>query len=358
MQAQKRIQVPDGFKVDLFAAEPMVANPVCFAVDEKNRFYVAETFRLHDGVTDIRSHMDWLDDDLACRTVDDRVAMMQRKLGDHFKDYGIHHDRIRLLEDTTGDGRADKATVFADGFHHAADGIGAGLVTRNGDVWYTCIPDLWKLRDTKGTGQADQRERLHHGFGVHVGFLGHDLHGLRFGPDGKLYFSIGDRGTNVKDCEKPIFLPDTGCVMRCNPDGTELEVYAQGLRNPQELAFDEFGNLFTVDNNSDAGDKVRCVYVVQNGDSGWRIGYQWTTAEGIRGPWMAEKMDDPPWAGQPAWIVPPVANLANGPSGLTYYPGLGLPERYDQHFFLCDFRGSSRRQRHPLLRLQAEGGEF
>src|SRR5205823_10011578 len=52
MQAQKRIQVPDGFKVDLFAAEPMLANPVCFAVDEKNRFYVAETFRLHDGVTD------------------------------------------------------------------------------------------------------------------------------------------------------------------------------------------------------------------------------------------------------------------------------------------------------------------
>ncbi len=340
-QAQKRIQVPDGFQVDLFAAEPLVANPVCFAVDEKNRFYVAETFRLHDGVTDIRGHMDWLDDDLACRTVDDRVAMMQRKLGDKIKDYSVHHDRVRLIEDTTGAGRADKATVFADGFHEAAVGIGAGLVTRNGDVWYSCIPDLWKLRDTDGDGKADVREQLHHGFGVHINYLGHDLHGLRFGPDGKLYFSIGDRGTNVKDCEKPIFLPDTGCVMRCNPDGSELEVYAQGLRNPQELAFDEFGNLFTVDNNSDAGDKVRCVYVVQNGDSGWRIGYQWTTAEGIRGPWMAEKMDDPPWPGQPAWIVPPVANLANGPSGLTYYPGLGLPERYDRHFFLCDFRGSS-----------------
>src|SRR5439155_1141272 len=122
----------------------------------------------------------------------------------------------------------------------------------------------------KGTGQADQRDKLHHGFGVHVGFLGHDLHGLRFGPDGKLYFSIGDRGTNVKDAEKPVFLPDMGCVMRCNPDGTELEVYAQGLRNPQELAFDECGNLFTCDNNSDAGDKARCVYVVRNGDSGVR----------------------------------------------------------------------------------------
>jgi quinoprotein glucose dehydrogenase len=341
MQAQKRIQVPDGFRVDLFAAEPMVANPVCFAVDEKNRFYVAETFRLHDGVTDIRNHMDWLDDDLASRTVDDRVAMMQRKLGPKIKDYGIQHDRIRLLEDTDGDGRADKATVFADGFHHVADGIGAGLVTRKGDVWYTCIPDLWKLRDTNGDGKADQREPLHHGFGVHVGFLGHDLHGLRFGPDGKLYFSIGDRGLNVHDAEKPVVMPDCGGVLRCNPDGSNLEIYAAGLRNPQELAFDEFGDLFTVDNNSDAGDKVRCVYVVQNGDSGWRIGYQFTTAEGIRGPWMAEKMDDPPWDGQPAWIVPPVANIANGPSGLTYYPGVGLPERYNGHFFLCDFRGAS-----------------
>ena len=129
--------------------------------------------------------------------------------------------------------------------------------------------------------------------------------------------------------------------MRCNPDGSELEVYAMGLRNPQELAFDECGNLFTVDNNSDAGDKVRCVYVVQGGDSGWRIGYQFGTAEGVRGPFMAEKMDDPQWQGQAEFMMPPVANLANGPSGLTYYPGLGLPERYNKHFFLCDFRGSS-----------------
>ncbi len=264
-----------------------------------------------------------------------------RKLGDNVKEYGVEHDRLQLLEDTTGAGKADKSTVWADGFHDIPDGIGAGLVTRNGDVWYTCIPDLWKFRDGAGIGKADQRERLHHGFGVHVGFLGHDLHGLRFGPDGKLYFSIGDRGVNIKDAEKPIFLPDTGSVMRCNPDGRELEVYASGLRNPQELAFDECGNLFTVDNNSDAGDKVRCVYVVQNGDSGWRIGYQFGTATGVRGPWMAEKMDDPQWDGQAEFLVPPVANLANGPSGLTYYPGLGLPERYNEHFFLCDFRGSS-----------------
>ena len=64
-RALKRIRVPQGLRLDLFAAEPLVANPVCFCIDEHNRFYVAETFRLHAGVTDDRGHMNWLDDDLA-----------------------------------------------------------------------------------------------------------------------------------------------------------------------------------------------------------------------------------------------------------------------------------------------------
>ena len=359
MQAQKRIQVPDGFKVDLFAAEPMVANPVCFAVDEKNRFYVAETFRLHAGVTDIRSHTDWLDDDLACRTVDDRVAMMQRKLGDHFKDYGVQHDRIRLLEDTTGDGRADKATVFADGFHNPEDGIGAGLVTRNGDVWYTCIPDLWKLRDAKGTGKADERERLHHGFGVHINYLGHDLHGLRFGPDGKLYFSIGDRGTNVKDCEKPIFLPDTGCVMRCNPDGTRAGGLRPGPAQPAGIG------LRRVRQPVYGGQQLRRrrqgALRLRRPERRQRLAHRLpvrTTAEGIRGPWMAEKMDDPPWAGTAG--VDRAAGRQHRQRAVRpdLLPGPGPAGALRPALLFVRFPRLGRRQRHPLLRLQAEGGEF
>ena len=338
-QAIQGMRKPTELKISLWAAEPMLANPVCFAFDEKGRMFVAETFRLHAGVTDIRGHMTWLDDDLASRTVADRVKVLEKHDGAKIKSYAVEHDRIRLLEDTKGAGKADKSTVFADGFKNIPDGIGAGLLARDGKVWYTCIPDLWLLEDTKGTGQADVKKSLHTGFGVHVGYLGHDLHGLRMGPDGKLYFSLGDRGANVKTGKKPIFNPDSGAVFRCNPDGSELELFAMGLRNPQELAFDQYGNLFTCDNNSDSGDKARWTYIVEGGDHGWRIGYQFDTALGSRGPFNAEKLWDPPFDGQPAYIVPPIANIADGPSGLTYYPGLGLPERYQGHFFLADFRG-------------------
>ncbi len=357
--AIKRIRVPQGFKVDLWAAEPMLANPVCLAIDGKNRIYVAETFRLKDGVKDIRDIMDWLDDDLACRTVADRLAMMKKHEGDQFKNDSIHHDRIRLLEDTTGAGKADKATVFADGFHHAEDGIGAGLLARGDTVWYTCIPKLWQLRDTKGTGQADERKVLHDGFGVHVGYLGHDLHGLRMGPDGKLYFSHGDRGSNVTTTDgKKFFNPDTGVVYRSNPDGSELEVFATGLRNPQELTFDKYGNLFTGDNNSDAGDQVRWTYLVEGADSGWRIGYQFSTNMGVRGPFMAEELWKPHFEGQAAYIVPPVANIGDGPSGITYYPGVGLPEKYAGHFFMCDFRGGAGGSGVRSFALKPKGATF
>src|SRR6059058_2386507 len=73
-RAMKRFRIPKGFKVELFAAEPLLANPVCFSIDEKGRFFVAETFRLHSGVTDIRGHMSWLDEELASTSVENRVA--------------------------------------------------------------------------------------------------------------------------------------------------------------------------------------------------------------------------------------------------------------------------------------------
>src|SRR6185295_10423654 len=75
LKSLKRMQVPNALTAELWAAEPLVANPVAFCFDEKGRIYVAETFRLHRGVTDNRGNMKWLDDELANRTVAERVAM-------------------------------------------------------------------------------------------------------------------------------------------------------------------------------------------------------------------------------------------------------------------------------------------
>ena len=257
-------------RLGLFATEPLVANPVAFGFDERGRLFVAETFRLHQGVTDNRQHMNWLDDDLASRTVADRVAMYRKYLGKEFAGYaGTRPDPARRGPRRRRQGRPAVGLRRRLPRCRRRPRVGRRWRGR-GDVYYTCIPDLWRLRDNDGDGKADTRTSLQHGYGVHVAFLGHDLHGLRFGPDGRLYFSIGDRGLNVTTIDgRHLVCLDSGAVLRCEPDGSNLEIFATGLRNPQELAFDEHGNLFTVDNNSDSGDKA-----------GWSTSSKGATAAG------------------------------------------------------------------------------
>ena len=339
--AIKQFQTPPGFKIDLFAAEPQLLNPVAFSIDEQGRVYVAETFRYRKSVYDIRGHMDFYADDIACRTVEDRVAMIKKHLGDKWQTLTNESERIQLLEDRAGNGRADYSTVFADGFNSVVDGLGAGILARKGKVYFTDIPNLWLLQDSHHTGHAETRDSLSYGYGVHFSLTGHDLHALRFGPDGRLYFTIGDRGLHITTKEgKLLDYPDTGCVMRCNPDGSELEVFAYGVRNPQGLGFDNYGDLFSGDNNCDYGDAARLIYIVEGGDGGWRIGNQIseTTPAGV---WNSEKLWYLQFPGQAAYIVPPVAHIAQGPAGFNHYPGTGFPESLQDHFFLCDYKGAS-----------------
>lgn len=340
-------KLKDGHAAAAFAAEPMLAHPVCFWIARDGKVYVAETFRHHAGVTDIRDHMDWLEDDLAARSVEDRVAMFKKHLGEAFPTFESEHERIKVLVDDDGDRKADRHAVYADGFRDAADGIAAGLFEHEGSVWYACLPKMWKLADTDGDLVADRREAQSDGWGIRVALLGHDMHGIQLGPDGMLYWSIGDRGFKVVNQEGVLLdSPYTGAVLRSNLDGSNLEVYATGLRNPQELCFDDHGNLWTGDNNSDGGDKARWVHVVEAGETGWRQAYQWIREPNLRGPWNDERLWLPRFDGQAAYIVPPRANIANGPSGLACYPGTGLdprdaPDSYSGRFFLCDFVGAA-----------------
>lgn len=346
---------PANVQVELFAAEPHLANPVAFGFDERGRVYVCETFRQGQGIEDNRGHSEWLDDDLAATNVADRLAFIQKHLGEKAIEYTRNDDRLRLLVDSDGDGRADNATVFANRFNTILSGTGAGVLARRRDVFYTCIPDLWRLRDEDGDGQADVRQSLHAGFGVRFAFRGHDMHGLCLGPDGRLYFSIGDRGYNVTTPEGRLVNPQSGAVLRCELDGSHLEVFAMGLRNPQELAFDDYGNLFTGDNNSDSGDKARWVYVIEGGDSGWRMEYQYLPD---RGPWNREKLWHPFHDDQPAYLVPPVDNFADGPSGLAYYPGTGFGDDWQGRFFLADFRGTPSQSGIRSFRAKPKGAFF
>ena len=349
LQAISRFVVPEGFHVELFASEPLLAHPVAFTFDVFGRAYVAETFRHHKGVTDMREHMGWLEDDIAIKTVGQRVAMFLKHEGEEgvAEGYAVETERVTRVVDSDGDGVADSSQPFAEGFTDIAAGIGAGLLARPLDgeggteVWYTCIPDVWRLTDGDNDGLAEGRERHSTGYGLRVALLGHDLHGPIVGPDGRIYFSIGDRGFNITTAEGVRLVRyGTGGIFSCELDGRDLQLFCDGLRNPQEIVFDEHGNLFTLDNNSDSGDQARWTYLLRGSDSGWRQAYQWANEPSPRGPWNTEGMWKPFHEEQPAFILPPISNFTSGPSGLTIYPGTGLGEDWRGKFFICDFRGN------------------
>jgi putative membrane-bound dehydrogenase-like protein len=356
--ALKKFSVAPGLRVDLWAAEPLLENPVAFAFDDKGRAFVVETYRRRTSVPDIRKNMDWLLDSLAMRTVEDRVAFLKKALDpalklkptkDHadlngdgqfdWRDWSVESERVKLVEDADGDGEADRWSVFAEGFRSAETGTAAGVAARGDDVWFACIPDLWHFTGAKGS-QAGKKEKLLSGFGVHIAYGGHDMHGVKIGPDGRLYWTIADCGAHVKTKEgKVLDNPDSGAVFRCEPDGTHAELFATGLRNPQSLAWNDLGDLFTGDNNADGGDKARWTHLVEGGDYGWRIGWQFLPK---LGPWNSEGMwhlDNNPTN---LALLPPVGLIGHGPAGIAHYPGTGLPDSYADNFFYADFPGGVR----------------
>ncbi len=354
--AMQRFKLPPGFEAALWAAEPMLANPVAFNFDDRGRLFLAETYRYGSSTLDIRGYMHMLEDDLAARTIEDRIQVIRDHFGEKgLKELAIEGEVLRLLEDTDGDGVADKSSIYADGFNSALDGVAGGVLPRGGEVWFANIPSLWHFT---GEDQALTRKELSRGYGVHFNYTGHDLHGLTWGPDGKLYFSVGDRGAEATAIDgSHVSTPDTGAVFRCDPDGGNLEIVHWGLRNPQDLLFTENGDLFTGDNDSDQGDQERLVQIVEGGDSGWRIGYQFAPL-GEAGPWNLERMWWPRHEGQPAFIIPPICNVEDGPSGIAYYPGTGLAPGYDGTIFITHFKGAIARSGIQAYRLRQDGATY
>lgn len=336
-----------GFSSHTWASEPQLGNPVAFTLDDQGRCFTSETNRYRSSVLDIRHYMFMLEDDMASRSVKDRIAYTKKNFPNDWQSLERETEVVRLIEDTKNTGKADRSRIFADGFNTLLDGIASGVLSLNGKVWFTNIPNLWLLEGIGPDGKAQRRESLSHGWGVRFSYTGHDFHGLSLGPDGRLYFSIGDRGARIEDASgRPIIdLPDEGGVFRCEPNGANLELVMRGLRNPQETAFDELGNLFTADNDSDQGDRERFVYVVPGADAGWRVGWQHHPIGKRQNAWLAKSLWEPrdPAKKQPAQVLSPIMNIPDGPSGVAYYPGTGLPAEYKNQFFVCSFKGSTAR---------------
>lgn len=331
-----------------------VPDPVAISLDSHGRAYVTQTQRRKIQDLDIRENRDWIPHDVGFTSVEDkrnfyhqqmpiggdnaaaarRVADLNGDGAHDWRDLTAISEKIHLVEDTDGEGTADHIQLFADGFQTEVTGIAAGVLWKDGDVYATIAPDVWRLRDSDGDGQADQREIIAHGFGLHIAYAGHDMHGLTVGPDGKIYWSIGDKGISVTTPSGEQFLyPNQGGVLRCNPDGTDFEVFAHGLRNVQEFAFDTEGNMFGVDNDADGpGEKERFVYIVPEMDAGWRCNYQYMT-DGFS-PWWNEELWKPESATTPAYIVPPIREYIDGPAGFAFNPGTALSPAYRDYFFL------------------------
>ncbi len=371
-QDKKDTVSPNGLVFQKWSGAINVPDPVACSVDPKGRVYVSATTRRKVGDLDIREHTVWVPDDVSFTSVEDKKAFYHSELAPgkmrsprggltdrnrdgsiDWKDLTDTTERIYQLRDTDGDGTADKMTVFAEGFNTEVTGIAAGVLYHDGWVYATIAPDLWRLKDTDDDGVADVREVVAHGFGLHIGYAGHDMHGLSVGPDGRIYWSIGDKGVNAVSREgRRYYHPNEGCVMRVEPDGSGFEVFAHGLRNPQEPVFDELGDLFAVDNDADfKGEMERFVFIPEASDSGWRNNYQYM---GGKTPWMRERISEPRWDGQAAYLFPPLAPSTNGPAGFKRDPGTALSDELRGMFFLNEFPSGHMRG----FRVEQDGASF
>ncbi|MEY3173991.1 MAG: hypothetical protein RLZZ436_1905 [Planctomycetota bacterium] len=242
-------KVPPGFEVTEWAREPLVRQPCSLAFDARGRMFVGMGPQYRNPLPETPG------------------------------------DSVMLLEDTNGDGRCDRAHEFAQGLNTIQ-----GLAWRGRDLWIANAPDLTICRDLDGDDVADEYVRLY----TDLGNLEHGLHGLTWAADGRLYMSKGNsKGLteagriapkafrdlwgvtapqDAQDFPPPVvFARDTyrrtyhdpaddwgreGGILRCEADGSNLEIIAGGFRNPWDIAVDSSMEWLGTDNDQNQGDRV------------------------------------------------------------------------------------------------------
>lgn len=372
----------EGLTLKIWGVDSLVADPVAIDIDDVGRLYYTRTNRQKHSEFDIRGHQDWEIASIQLKNIEEKRAFLHQVLspensaknkwledlngdGSHdWKDMTIEKENVYRLEDTNGDGVADLSQLVVDDFHDEVTDVAGAVLAHDGDLFVAVAPDLWRIKDNNGDGLADEKTSISHGYGIHVGFGGHGMSGLEVGPEGKIYWQIGDIGFSGEGQDGQKWEhPNSGVIVRANPDGSDFEVFAYGNRNTHEFVFDEYGNLISEDNDGDhRGEKERIVYITNGSDTGWRTNWQFGK---YRDPdnntykvWMEEEMYKPRFEGQAAYITPCIANFVSGPTGMLYNPGTALGPEWNNTFFIGEFVGNPSRSGIHAFKLKPKGAAF
>ncbi len=375
-------EVADGLELSLWASDSLAPDPIALDIDNEGNVYITRTNRAKNSEFDIRGHRDWMTESISLESVEDRRAFLHKTFAPElskenewlpdlnndsihdWQDLAVEQDEIWMLQDTDNDGIADISTQIMNDFSDEINDVAGALLVRDNDVFVGIGPGMYRLTDTNGDKILDEKTSIAEGFAVHIGFSGHGMSGAIEGPDGKIYWGIGDIGANITtvDGENHKY-PNEGVIVRSNPDGSNFEVFAHGLRNTHEFVFDAYGNIISSDNDGDhKGESERLVHIVEGSDAGWRANWQYgkytDPKNNSYNVWMDEKLFTPRWDDQAAYIIPPIQNFHNGPTGMIYNPGTALGKKWMDKFFLVEFVGDPSRSHIWSFDLKPKGASF
>ncbi|GAA4433000.1 PVC-type heme-binding CxxCH protein [Bremerella cremea] len=202
---RKSFTVAEGFEVNLFASEPMIASPIQINFDAQGRLWVASS-----------------------------EVYPQIEPGQ------VANDKILMLEDTDGDGQADKSTVFADGLL-----IPTGVLPGDGGVYVANSTELLHMKDTDGDGKADSKRVVLSGFGTED--THHILHTLRWGYDGMMYFNQSIYIHSHIETPHGVRRLNAGGIWQFRPETMELDVFCRGFVNTWGHHYNNYGANFATD---------------------------------------------------------------------------------------------------------------
>nr|MDQ3624106.1 NPCBM/NEW2 domain-containing protein [Verrucomicrobiota bacterium] len=315
----EEMKVAEGLAVSLFAAEPMIQNPTNIDIDPRGRVWAVEAVNYRSS----------------------------------FKPWGKLRepgDRVVILEDTDGDGVADKEKTFWESKDLQAP-LGICLLPRERgtQVIVSAAPNVWLLTDADGDDRAEQADLL---FKIGGNWdHDHEVHAFVFGPDGKFYFNFGNEGRELKWPDGRIVTDlagnevkdgkayRQGMVFRCDiakGKASNVEVLGQNFRNNYELCVDSFGTMWQSDNDDDGNKGVRINYVMDYGNFGYTdemTGAGWRTKRTN----FEKEIPLQHWHQNDPGVVPNLLQTGGGsPTGILINEGTLLGKPFENQLIHAD----------------------